>query len=394
MTDGSLHLLKPLTGDTDAPDLAGQVSRAFDPARLTQARHLAELTKRRVADEVGVSPAAVGQWEAGVTPPRPDHVRRLAEVLEVPVGFFASGRRYQRLDTADAHFRSLRSTPAALRAKAIAFTEQVWELTYALERRVQLPNVDLPGFTGGEVEPGVYAGEPRAAAQHLRLRWGLGAGRIPRLVRLMERHGIVVVGQVEFAGDRAKTTKVDAFSTSRLPRPIVVLTPDRADDVFRHRFTAAHELGHLMLHGDVSPGDLAQEREADRFAAEFLTPTESIADELPSRLNIAQLEQVARTWGVGVDSLIYRCHEMGRISDAAYRRAFQRLNQHRNLGLMPKEPIAGYPGEVPTMLQQAYVVAEANGLTLTALSGELQIPRARIRMLLGEPDARPVLKIV
>lgn len=394
MTDRQFRLVEGQEAREGAHDVAGQVSRTFDPARLTQARHLAELTKRSLAAEVGVSAAAVGQWEAGVAPPRSDHVRRLAEVLEVPVGFFASGRRYQRLDTADAHFRSLRSTPAALRAKAIAFTEQVWELTYALERRVRLPDVDLPGFTGGEVEPEGYAGDPRAAAQYLRKHWGLGSGRIPRLVRTMERHGIVVVGPIPFAGDNAKTAKVDAFSTSRLPRPVVVVSPDRADDVFRHRFTVAHELGHLMLHGDASPGDLAKEREADRFAAEFLTPTDSITPELPARLNIPQLEQVARAWGVSIDSLIYRCHELGRISESAYRRAFQRLNQHRKLGLLPKEPIAGYPGEVPVMLSQAYDVAEENGLTLAALAHELQLPLARVRFLLGQPDLRPALTIV
>ncbi|WP_267884308.1 ImmA/IrrE family metallo-endopeptidase, partial [Streptomyces sp. NRRL F-5555] len=52
---------------------------------------------------------------------------------------------------------------------------------------------------------------------------------------------------------------VDAFSISRFPRPLIVLTPNRTDDVYRHRFSAAHELGHLVLHGDASPGDIAQE---------------------------------------------------------------------------------------------------------------------------------------
>jgi hypothetical protein len=49
-----------------------------------------------------------------------------------------------------AHFRSLRSTRAAQRAKPIAFVEQTWELAYALEKRVSFPLVDLPGFSGGE----------------------------------------------------------------------------------------------------------------------------------------------------------------------------------------------------------------------------------------------------
>ncbi|WP_368856149.1 ImmA/IrrE family metallo-endopeptidase [Lentzea flava] len=92
--------------------------------------------------------------------------------------------------------------------------------------------------------------------------------------------------------------RVDAFCTSRLPRPIVILTPDRANDIYRHRFTAAHELGHLLLHTDVVPGDPEQEREASRFAAELLTRAAEIERELPSRFRISALEDLSRVWGV------------------------------------------------------------------------------------------------
>ncbi len=390
MSRCQLHLLPNGSGGSDS-DLLAHVAEAFDPARLTQARRLAELTKRAVAEEVGVSPAAVGQWESGVTAPRPDHVARLAGLLDVPPGFLAAGRRYVRLDVADAHFRSLRATPAALRAKAITFTEQVWEVTYALERRVQLPPVELPGFAGGEVQPGDYAGDPVAAAQHLRRHWGLDPGPIPHLVRTMERHGLIVT-LVPFAGAATKT--IDAFSTSHLPRPVVVLTPDRANDVFRHRFTAAHELGHLLLHADTAPGDPIQERQADAFAAEFLTPSAEIVPQLPARLELHELDRLGRAWGVAIDSLIYRCHEVGRISDATYRRAFQRLNQLRNVGLFPTEAVDGYPGEIPVLLSKAYAVAERHGLTLTELADELKLTLPRLRLLLGHPDNRPALQLV
>lgn len=387
MSPGPWHELDHAPAE---PGLLVRVAQAFDPGRLTQARRLSELTKKAVAEHVGVSPAAVGQWESGMTAPRADHVRRLAELLEVPAGYLAAGRRYSRLDTADAHFRSLRSTPAKLREKAIAFTEQIWELTHALERRVQVPPVDLPGFAGGEIDPGAYADDPAAAARFLRRAWDLGDQPIPHLIRTMERHGIVIT-LVPFAGNDTKT--VSAFSTSHLPRPIVVLTPDRSDDVCRHRFTAAHELGHLMLHADTAPGDLVQERQADAFAAEFLTPAAAIVPQLPARLDLHALERLGRAWGVNIDSLIYRCHEVGRISDATYRRAFQRLNQLRKVGLFPGEPVTGYPGELPVMLQQAFQVAEQHGLTLRALAGELEHTLPRLRLLLGQPDTRPVLRL-
>src|SRR5258708_17449485 len=154
------------------------VAAAFDPARLTQARRLAGLTKSAIARELQVSAVAVGQWEAGTHPPRPDHVGRLAELLDVPPAFLAAGRPYARLESSAAHFRSLRRTPAHQRARAIAFAEQVWELVYALEKRVQLPPVDLPGFTAGEVCMEPQAVDPVQAARDLRRACRLGTGPI------------------------------------------------------------------------------------------------------------------------------------------------------------------------------------------------------------------------
>lgn len=367
------------------------IAKTFDPNRLLQARRLAGLTKRAIAVEEGVSPAAVGQWEAGTAAPKAHHVARLAELLDVQPAFFAGGRRYVRLDLSDAHFRSLRSTPASSRAKAIAFTEQVWELVNALETRVELPSVDLPGFAGGEVQPGSWAGDPIAAARLLRRHWNLGDAPIARLVRTMERHGLVVT-LVPFAGDATKT--IDAFSTSHLPRPIVVLTPDRADDIYRHRFTAAHELGHLMLHPDTAPGDPVHEKEADVFAAELLTPHDQIVPQLPQRMDLVELERLGQQWGVAVESLVYRCHEVGQISDSTYRRAFQRLNQLRHVGLFGRESVQGYPGEIPAMISKAFDLAEQHGLSLVQLADQLKMSRPRLRLLLGQPDTRPTLRLV
>lgn len=385
---------------TDQPLLPGMAERgitprtvydAFDPARLTQARRLAGMTKKDVAERLGVSPAAVGQYETGVSKPRPDLLPHLADALDVPMPFFIAGRPSNRLDASMAHFRSLRSTPKAQRERALAFAEQVWELTYALEKRVQLPPVDLPGFAGGEVHPGLaLPQEPAAAARELRRQWMLGDGPVTHLVRRMEAHGIVVV--LPSVADEAART-VDAFS-SRCARPLAVLTPNRADDVYRHRFTAAHELGHLVLHGDAT-GDSRQEREADAFAAEFLTPAATIAPLLPSRLDLTRLAELRRIWGVSVKSLIYRCRELGMISDATASRGYQRLRTLETQPGFSPEPVDSFLGEQPVLLVQAYELAEKEkGLTIPILAEELAWHPARVRQLLGVPDSRPVLRLV
>jgi Zn-dependent peptidase ImmA (M78 family)/transcriptional regulator with XRE-family HTH domain len=378
-------------GEADAAPTPGAVARVFDAARLTQARHLAGKTKKDVAEAIGVTPAAVGQYESGVTKPRPDLVPLLAEKLGVPLTFFMSGRPHARLDASGAHFRSLRSARAWQRDKAIAHVKQVWELTLALEKRVQLPPVDLPGFAGGEMHSGVDL--PRApveAARALRAYWRLGTGPIPHLVRHLEARGVVVDAP---PGDHADR-EVDAFSISYL-RPIMVLTANRTDDVYRYRFTAAHELGHLVLHGDTAPGDTQHEREADAFAAEFLTPRDSVMPELPARVDLRRLADLQRVWGVSVDSLLYRCREVGLLSDQAATRAWRNLAGLRNQPGFVTESVSRYPGEQPVMLRQAFELAAAQtGLTLPALAHELGWAVPRTRELLGLTHQRPVLRLV
>ncbi|MFW6188302.1 MAG: helix-turn-helix domain-containing protein, partial [Actinomycetota bacterium] len=208
---------------------SGQVQGRFEPARLTQARVRVAMSKTDLASEVGVSAAAIGQYEAGINSPRPDVLERLAQALEVRPGFFGVGRPLARLDTVNAHFRSLRSARVSDRQKALATASLVWELTFALERHVRLPEPDLP-----ELEPGAA---PSDAAALLRRHWGLPEGPVKHLVATAESRGIVVavrpLGEID---------AVDAFSVVIVDRPIIVTTPRRSENVFRHRFSIAHEI--------------------------------------------------------------------------------------------------------------------------------------------------------
>jgi Zn-dependent peptidase ImmA (M78 family)/transcriptional regulator with XRE-family HTH domain len=367
------------------------VHKAFDPTRLTQARNLAGMTRKTLAGLIGVTAAAVCQYELGTTRPRPEVLPQLAEVLTVPMTFFLAGRPHGRLDASMAHFRSPRSTRAYQRTKAIAFIEQAWELTHALEKRVQLPWMDLPGFAGGEVSPGTeLPSDPIAAARALRVQWKLGTGPVTHLIRRMEAHGIIVLTPQH---DPDWET-VDAFSTSRLPRPIVILTPNPTDDVYRHRFSAAHELGHLVLHSDTIPGDTTQEHQADVFAAEFLTPRDSILPNLPAHADLHHLSKLRRTWGVPVDSLLHRCRELGLLSDSSATRAHQRLHTlHNQPGFTP-DPLTGYPGEQPALLTQAFSLACDHGLTISELAHELAWNVPRVRELLNITHHRPALTLI
>lgn len=355
----------------------------FEAARLTQARTLAGLTKQALAERVHVSAAAIGQFEARVTIPRPEIITAFAKSLEVPVGFFFAGRPLGRLDAADAHFRSLRSTRAADRSRAASFVEQVWELCFALEKRIQFPEVQLPIGVGGS------SVDPEQAARTVRELWGIAPGPFPHLVATLESKGIVI-SLLTLSSEAV--ARVDAFSTGALGRPIIVVTPERASTVYRHRFTCAHELGHLVLHGDVASGDHQQEREADAFAAELLTPAAQIAPALPNSLRLAELDRIGRAWGVSQESLIRRMQELKSVPDSAVRRAYQKLRSTSEF--MTAEPLTAYRGEMPSLLRDAQRLAEQHGFSLVDLADELRWPVSRVREILGAEDNRPKLRIV
>lgn len=367
---------------TDHAVSARAARDAFDPARLTQARRLAGITKQALGDAVGVSGAAIGQFEAGVAP-RPETISLLAKELNQSIAFFTRGRPIGKLDVAQAHFRSLRSTRSSERLKATTFVEQVWEATFALEKRVAFPQVNVPfNETDGHMSP-------MGAARALRTHWELPDGPVPNLVELMEHNGIIV-SNLALLGNSDATARVDAFSTASLNRPIIVVTPERARSVYRHRFTCAHELGHLILHRDLAVGDPRQEREADAFAAEFLMPRVEVEPLLPNTMNLPRLSAISQQWGVSPEALVFRMQELKGASDISVRRAYQKLRT----GNRQEAPVVDYPGEVPVLLREAMKVAEQSGFTVLDLANELRWSPERVRQILGLIDNRPKLKLV
>lgn len=356
---------------------AAAVAAAFEPARLTLARQAVGWTKRELAEIINRTPAAVTQYESGSSRPSAAVLVACAEGLGVPVGYFATGRPRLPVDVGDAHFRSLRSARAADRLKALTLVETIWELTEQLSRYVRLPAVELP-----EIDEGT---DPTDAARALRSAWDLAPGPVPHVVRLLESKGMVVAF-LNFSG----SGKVDAFSTAGGGRPIVVLTADKGSTL-RTRFTAAHEMAHLLLHSEVLPGDVTHERQADAFAAEFLMPAADIIDELPTRVDLPALLRLQQRWGMSVSALLYRCRELGTLSDASYKRAMMRIS---SLGWRTNEPGGDVDAERPAMLARAFDLAASRGTTAATLADALQLPISQVRSLLGVTDTRPILTLV
>ena len=371
---------------TDRPR-AADVAAFFDGARLTLARQLAGLRKSDLAQLLDMSPTAVAAWESGAKRPTAVTVARLALSLGVDPGFFAMRADDVAALSATPHFRSLRATTQLARDQAFAYGQLAVDIATSLEKHVECPDPDVPSFpvpmdagaldsadpaVGGPGVGGPGVGGPERAAQHVRERWGMGAGPAPHLVRLLENHGVLVV----FSPPQAAS--VDAYSFDSRLRPVVVLNPVK-HDYYRQRFDVAHELGHLVMHTDAEPGGRTVEEQANRFAAEFLMPAAKIRDELPKAMNAGAWQSLGRCkerWGTSIQALLYRARRLGAFSEVSYRNAMATLTSR---GWRRSEPGLITVLEQPSMLPRALELLAAEGISEYDLRDQCRVPAELFR---------------
>jgi Zn-dependent peptidase ImmA (M78 family)/transcriptional regulator with XRE-family HTH domain len=365
-------------------DQARAYAPLFDPFRLKIARELRGLKKTELAKRIGMTAAAITQYETGATKPSAAALLKLSFALGQSVEFFAQdGRRATSHDHGVAFFRSLRSTRQAQRDKAQAHAFLVSEIVEELCRRVKLPKLNIPEDL--HVSESDTRDLIEENAEALRAFWNMEAGPVPNMVRLLEANGIIVVHCM------IDCREVDAFSRWFKDRPLVVLGAgdDRVD---RRRFDAAHELGHIVMHADPEPGNGTLETQAHMFAAAFLMPRAVIRNQLPTRLLWPIFRQLKRTWGVSVQALLRRALDLGRMTEATYRRAMMtlaKLNQRKNETAFPLEGT-----EPSVLLRMAVEVLEAKGYTIHDLARDTRLQEPFVReAVYADVDARPTVEL-
>lgn len=360
-----------------------EASILFDGARLTLARQLAGLRKTDLAEAIKRTPTAVAAWETGQSRPTPAAVAQLSLCLSVDPGFFAVRGEDIAAISATPHFRSLRSTSQLARDQAAAFGLLAADVATSLERHVEFPAPSIPSYpVSPEDDESPF---PELAARYVRQEWELGGGPIGHAVRLLERHGVLVLFSPR------QSAQVDAYSFASRHRPVVILNPTK-DDYYRQRFDLIHELGHLVMHGDAEPGGRVVENQANRFAAEFLMPADQVAGLLPSSVSAASWTTLARLkeqWGVSLQALLYRARTLGRISDVSHRNAMTSITTR---GWRRDEPGLVKALEQPSLLRQAVELLSGEGISEATLMDECRVPARLFRVVTARrPEIQPVL---
>jgi Zn-dependent peptidase ImmA (M78 family)/transcriptional regulator with XRE-family HTH domain len=277
----------------------------FNKDILRTVRQARGKSQAQLAEEAGVSQAAISKIEAGlIGEPATDVIDKLAEAVGFPRSIFFEPDRAFGLPISlhgNAMYRRKASTGNRALEKLEADLNirlmHVRRLLASADLEAQLP---LPALDVDE-----YGGNVELIAEMVRRTWLIPNGPLHELTSYVERAGILVI-ECDLS-----SIGVDGLTIRSLGAPPCVFI-DQSAPGDRQRFTLAHELGHLVMHSVPSP---TMEAEANLFASALLMPKRDIRPYLLDKVTIQKLASLKPIWRVSMASLLMRCQSIGAITD-------------------------------------------------------------------------------
>ncbi|MFY0627565.1 MAG: ImmA/IrrE family metallo-endopeptidase [Reichenbachiella sp.] len=303
----------------------------FISDRLKSARMINGLSLQGLADklkELGfpISKQALNKYEQEQAAPNSEMIGMLSTALSVRPEYFYND---SLIDFGEIEFRKLQSYSSKESQRIIEISRD------ELGRYLELEEIlGIKTEFVNPLEDFVITGYESVdeAADLVRKEWELGTNPIPNTIELLEDHNIKVI---EIESD----VKLDGFSTFADEHfPIVVLNKRKLDDApDRKRWTALHELGHIVLNLD-HLSDKDKEKYCHYFAGALLFSKVNLERELGTKrtkLSIRELGALKQEYGISMQAIVYRAKDIGIINESSFRQFFYMFTQ---LHYRKKEP--------------------------------------------------------
>jgi Zn-dependent peptidase ImmA (M78 family)/DNA-binding XRE family transcriptional regulator len=361
-----------------------QGTTGFIGARLREARQARGYTAIALADFIGVSRSAVSHYERGEQTPRPEVMRRIELLLELPPQFF--WRVPEPVRERKLFWRSMSAATAAHRLKAEQRYIWLEEIVRYLREYVNFPPVNFPQFSSVPKDPVQISPEQiEELALATRRFWKLGDGAISNVVWLLENNGAII------SRTKLEADTLDAFSEWHDidGAPYIILGADK-NVAARSRFDAAHELGHIILHRHVDRSRIGKtsdfklmEEQAHRFAGAFLLPQPAFLKDFFSP-TLDTFQMLKPKWGVSIQMMLHRAQDLGLIKAEQAQRMW--ANSARR-GWRLKEPLDDeVPIEQPRLLSRSFeMLINENVQTRAEILSALPYSAKDIEGLAGLP---------
>lgn len=331
--------------------------------RIHRARVLKRMTLQEMADAMGLTKQALSKFETGKDTPNSSRLIQMSKLLGVKPEYFF---RPYSVELSNVEFRKQSALPAKDREAIIEQTRDSLERYLILESFFEgegLPRhfADKAKFEVNNLE------DAEKAAEQLRKHWRIGFDAIENLTELLEDQGIKVVAL-------DTPDKFDGLCAAIGSHSVIILNKNRPGD--RQRFTAAHELGHLVMR--ISP-DVDEEKACHRFAGAFLFPAECVKREFGqkrAKLHIYELGSLKEKYRISMQVVMRRALEQGVLTEAGYRSLVFLFSK---LGYRKQEPGNQLPSEHPERFNRLAYRALAEGMVSPSKAAELlHVPLSQV----------------
>lgn len=302
--------------------------------RLKSARLMNGLSMDSLCEKMNhiVSKQSISKYEKGIMMPDSTILIALSKTLNVSVDFFF---RPYNVTVEDIEFRKkskLKSSSLkGIKEKVIDEIERYMEIENLLDMDNSF-HIDYKNIIIKEKNDAI------TVASKLRNDWKLGEDAISNITFLLEENGIKVIhldAETEFDG-------LSGFINKTVP--VIIVNKNATAE--RQRFTALHELGHLLLNFAQELQDKERERLCNIFANEMLIPTSEFIRLIGvSRKDISlqELIPIQMQFGISIDALMYKAKEAGIITEQRYKGYCIKKNSSSDFNEQIKE--TRYPQE-------------------------------------------------
>lgn len=302
------------------------------PERIRMARRLCRFSMDDLVREMGgqaVSKMAISKIERGLMRPSADTLQAIARACHQPLSFFCQ----PRLNLGSLEYRFRENVTERQRQEIKAMADNLLQRYFELQTQEGEAFPFVHPMKGATLRN--YA-DAEQAALRLRRRWEIGLQPIHSVYELLACYGIHVL-ELDLAC--YNVLGLSAFVNGGTP--IIIINTHANTTTERKRFTALHELGHLLFR--LRPDDEArheaylaslppiphtvtlkqptEERLCDLFASAMLMPEPCVLRRFGAvRTDVSRLEFVAtrRIYGNSVAAQIHRLHDLRIIDDNLY----------------------------------------------------------------------------
>jgi len=303
---------KKCVGGASEKSLSQRVGERLKRARLMRGHSL-----RSLAEELeDISHTMLQHYEKGRKTPDMQTLGVLARVLNVRPDYFLK-KGGLKLQTVEYRKQSKlgKKVQVQLEEQAFEFFERYLEI----EKIMQVPRKNLPSYDLTQHDKESIAEGIEDIVCQLRNEWDLGLSPIANVHFELEKNGVkvrILPAQKGFDGFSAFAT------TGEMKVPTMALSDEYLQDIPRFRFTALHELGHLVL--KLPSGLELREKEnlCHRFAGAFLVPQSEFIEvfgKSRQKVTVPELKTIKAEWGISCGAMMRRAFDLGLITAGRYK---------------------------------------------------------------------------